>query len=68
MDGRGRSKDNIWTECIWSTIKQEHICMTHAETVWGLRSIGDFIEFYNYKRPQQSPDKLLPAIECGNAA
>ena len=69
MDGRGRCKDNIWIERFWRTIKQEHIYLNPAETVKELRSgIGGFIKFYNYKRPHQSLDRLLPAVEYGIAA
>ena len=69
MDGRGRCKDNIWIERFWRTIKQEYIYLNPAETVDELRKgIGEFIKFYNYKRPHQSLDRLLPAVEYGIAA
>ena len=69
MDGRGRCKDNIWIERFWRTIKQEYIYLNPAETVGELRSgISDFIKFYNYKKPHQSLDKLLPAVEYGIVA
>lgn len=69
MDGRGRCKDNIWIERFWRTIKQEYIYPNPAETVGELRSgIGYFIKFYNYKRPHQSLDKLLPAVKYGIVA
>ncbi len=64
MDGRGRCKDNIWIECFWRTIKQEYIYITPADSVKELREgIGDFVKFYNSKRPHQSMDVLLPAMK-----
>ena len=69
MDGRGRCKDNIWIERFWRTIKQEYIYITPADSVEELRKgIGDFVKFYNFKRPHQSLDVLLPAMKYGIAA
>lgn len=68
MDGRGRCKDNIWIERFWRTIKQEYIYLNPAEGVDELRSgIDKFIRFYNYQRPHQSLDVLLPAMKYGIA-
>ncbi len=69
MDGRGRCKDNIWIERFWRTIKQEYIYITPADSVEELRKgIGDFVKFYNFKRPHQSLDVLLPAMKYGIVA
>lgn len=68
MDGRGRCKDNIWIESFWRTIKQEYIYINPSETVDELRSgIDNYIRFYNYQRPHQSLDVLLPAMKYGIA-
>lgn len=69
MDGRGRCKDNIWIERFWRTIKQEYIYLNPTGDVDKLRKgIGDFIQFYNYKRPHQSLELLIPAMHYGIAA
>ena len=55
MDGRGRCKDNIWIERFWHTIKQEYIYVYPTDSVATLRQgIGEFISFYNERRPHQS--------------
>ncbi len=69
MDVRGRCKDNIWIERFWRTIKQEYIYITSADDVNELRTeIGNYIKFYNFKRPHQSLDVLLPAMKYDIAA
>ena len=69
MDGKGRCKDNIWIERFWRTIKQEWVYLNPADTVDELRSgIESFIRFYNYKRPHQSIDELLPSMRYGITA
>ena len=66
MDGRGRCKDNIWIERFWRTIKQEYIYLNPTDNVEELRKgVNDFIKFYNYQRPHQSLEKLLPSMEYG---
>jgi putative transposase len=66
MDGRGRCKDNIWIERFWRTIKQEYIYLNPTDNVEELRKgINRFIKFYNYQRPHQSLEKLLPSMEYG---
>lgn len=69
MDGKGRCKDNIWIERFWRTIKQEYIYLNPAETVSELREgIGEFIKYYNYRRPHQSLSSMLPAMKYGMVA
>ena len=69
MDGRGRCKDNIWIERFWRTIKQEHIYINPAESVDELRQgINDFMHYYNYQRPHQAIEELLPCMRYGVAA
>ena len=65
----GPCKDNIWIERFWRTIKQGWIYVYIADTVDELRSgIDSFIRFYNYKRPHQSIDELLPSMRYGITA
>lgn len=66
MDGRGRCKDNIWIERFWRTIKQGYIYLNPTKDVAELRSgIAKFMRYYNYERPHQSLELLLPARQYG---
>ena len=66
MDGKGRCKDNIWIERFWRTIKQEWVYINPTFTVdEHRRGINSFIKFYNYKRPHQSIEELLPSMRYG---
>ena len=69
MDGKGRCQDNIWIERFWRTVKQEYVYLNPAETVEELRQgIDKFMQYYNYKRPHQSIEELLPCMRFGLAA
>ena len=61
MDGRGRCMDNIFTERLWRTIKYEDVYIkgyaTFAEAQVG---IGEYLRFYNEKRPHQSLEYQTP--------
>jgi len=62
MDGKGRWIDNVFTERFWRTLKYEHVFLHALETVKEARkSIGQFIERYNYKRLHQSLGYQTPA-------
>ena len=61
MDGRGRCKDNIWIERLWRTIKTEYVYINLMDTVRELRhGIGQYIEYYNNRRPHQGIGHQLP--------
>ena len=61
MDGRGRCKDNIWIERFWRTIKTEYAYINPVDTVPELRhGIGQYIEYYNNRRPHQGIGHQLP--------
>jgi Transposase and inactivated derivatives len=69
MDGRGRCKDNIWIERFWRSVKQEYVYLNPTDDVDELRNgIRDYIDFYNFKRPHQSLDVLIPAMKYGIVA
>ena len=69
MDGKGRCQDNIWIERFWRTIKQEYVYLNPAESVDELRQgIDRFMQYYNYKRPHQSIEELLPCMRYGVVA
>ncbi|AWV03044.1 IS3 family transposase [Burkholderia sp. JP2-270] len=73
MDGKGAWRDNVFVERVWRSIKYEEIYLRAYESVsHARRSIGDYIELYNRKRPHssladQTPDEAyfatLPAIK-----
>lgn len=61
MDGRGRAFDNIFTERLWKSIKYECVYLNEFESPKEARQIiGDYIKFYNEKRPHQSLDYRTP--------
>lgn len=66
MDGRGRCKDNIWTERFRRTVKQEYVHINPTDSVVELRQgISGYIEFHNYERPHQGTGEVLPARSYG---
>ncbi|MEX3630051.1 MAG: IS3 family transposase [Burkholderia sp.] len=73
MDGKGAWCDNVFVERVWRSIKYEEVYLKAYESVGhARRSIDDYIELYNRKRPHssladQTPDEAyfatLPAIK-----
>nr|WP_323120839.1 integrase core domain-containing protein [Burkholderia alba] len=73
MDGKGSWRDNVFVERVWRSIKDEEVYLKAYESVGhARRSIGEYIELYNRKRPHssladQTPDEAyfatLPAIK-----
>ncbi len=62
MDGKGRVFDNIFTERLWRTLKQECIYINEFETPREARQgIRDYLEFYNWRRPHQALGYKTPA-------
>lgn len=62
MDGRGRALDNIFTERLWRTIKYEEVYLKEYHSVRDAEEhIGNYIAFYNTKRPHQSLGYETPA-------
>lgn len=52
MDGKGRFWDNIFTERLWRSVKQENVYINDYQTVWDAKNgINDYFEFYNNDRP-----------------
>ena len=69
MDGRGRWIDNRMIERLWRSIKYECIYLHAFETGSQAReNIGEWIAYYNAKRPHSSHGILTPneAYEKGN--
>ena len=73
MDGKGAWRDNVFVERVWRSIKYEEVYLKAYESVsHARRSIGEYINLYNQKRPHssladQTPDEAyfatLPAIK-----
>ncbi|NPT38493.1 IS3 family transposase [Paraburkholderia xenovorans] len=73
MDGKGAWRDNVFVERVWRSVKYEEVYLKAYESVsHARRSIGQYIELYNRKRPHSSladrtPDEAyfatLPAIK-----
>lgn len=63
LDGRGRAFDNIMVERIWRTIKYEDVYLKRYETfIEAKKGIGEFIKFYNERRPHQELDYQTPHV------
>jgi len=62
MDGKGRARDNIFTERLWRTIKYEEVYLNdYASPRQAHRGIDQYLTFYNYERPHQSLGYQPPA-------
>lgn len=62
MDGRGRCMDNIFTERLWRTVKQENIYLNSYQNVASARTgLNKYFSFYNNLRRHQSLDYRTPA-------
>ncbi len=62
MDGRGRARDNIFTERLWRTIKYEEVYLhEYASPKEAQRQLANYIHFYNFERPHQALDYQTPA-------
>jgi len=62
MDGRGRARDNIFTERLWRTVKYEEVYLTEYLHPRDARcGLSRYFQFYNHQRPHQALDYLTPA-------
>jgi putative transposase len=62
MDGRGRARDNIFTERLWRTVKYEEVYLTEYATPRDAqRGLSRYFLFYNTQRPHQALDYQTPA-------
>ena len=62
MDGRGRARDNIFTERLWRTIKYEEVYLhDYASPKEAYHQLANSIRFYNFERPHQALAYLTPA-------
>ena len=61
MDGKGAWRDNVFVERLWRSVKHEEVYIRAYESVGeARRSIGQYCEFYNGKRPHSSLDRQTP--------
>jgi putative transposase len=62
MDGRGRARDNIFTERLWRTLKYEEVYLhDYASPKEAYHQLANYIRFYNFERPHQALGYLTPA-------
>lgn len=61
MDGRGSWRDNVFVERLWRSVKYEEVYLRAYDSVAeARRSLGDYLGFYNRKRPHSSLDGRTP--------
>jgi putative transposase len=62
MDGRGRARDNIFTERFWRTLKYEEVYLhDYASPKEAYHQLAKYLRFYNFERPHQALDYRTPA-------
>jgi len=62
MDGRGRARDNIFTERLWRTLKYEEVYLhDYASPKEAYHQLANYIHLYNFERPHQALKYLTPA-------
>ena len=62
MDGRGRAMDNIFTERLWRSVKQEEVYLKEYQSPKEARvSLREYFQFYNHERKHQSLNYETPA-------
>ena len=55
--------DNVIVERFWRSLKNEEVYQKGYEDLRdGRRQLGDYIEFYNFRRPHEANDGLLPSL------
>jgi len=68
MDGKGAWRDNVFVERLWRTVKYEEVYLrAYAGVAQARASIGQYLSFYNGKRPHSSlagktPDQAYTTV------
>ena len=61
MDGKGAWRDNVFVERLWRSVKYEEVYLRAYDSVSEARaSIGQYLDFYNGRRPHSSLDGTTP--------
>ena len=61
MSGRERCFDNILVERLWRTVKYEEVYLReYGDGHELIRSLREYFEYYNYRRPHMSLDNKTP--------
>ena len=61
MDGKGAWRDNVFVERLWRSVKYEEVYLRAYDSVGQARaSIGQYLDFYNGRRPHSSLDGTTP--------
>ncbi len=61
MDGKGAWRDNVFVERLWRSVKYEEVYLKAYDSVSEARaSIGQYLAFYNERRPHSSLDGRAP--------
>ena len=61
MDGKGAWRDNVFVERLWRTLKYEEVYLRAYDSVAEARSsIGQYLTFYNGRRPHSGLDRRTP--------
>jgi putative transposase len=61
MDGRGAWRDNVFVERLWRSVKYEEVYLRAYGSVSDARaSLGQYLTFYNGRRPHSSLDRKTP--------
>lgn len=61
MDGRGRAMDNIFTERLWRSVKQEEVYLKEYQSPKEARmSLREYFNFYNNERKHQALNYETP--------
>ena len=61
MDGRGDSRDNVFVERLWKSVKYERVYLHAYDTVNDARqSIMQYFDWYNGSRPHSKLNKRTP--------
>jgi putative transposase len=62
MDGRGRALDNIFTERLWRSVKQEEVYRhDYGSPREARQHLATYFPFYNHERPHQALAYQTPA-------
>ena len=62
MSGRGRCFDNILAERLWRTVKYEEVYLReYGDGHELIKSLRQYFEYYNYRRPHRSLSYKTPA-------